>query len=151
MSCHDRFCLPSVYIRLSVTTDLKKTGSSICRSEMKSLVTILVGPIQYNEISLGTAFFMIVGMLWMLSTRLNNRAAIFVFNMISLAAILGGQTQAQAIGFNIWIQRQQHARSSFYFEISVCNGPLLNSFYHLWFMQLCLPSILLCIMFNRIR
>ncbi len=30
----------------------KKTGSSICRSEMKSLVAIFVGPIQYIEIPL---------------------------------------------------------------------------------------------------
>ncbi len=39
------------------TTDLKiKTGSSIYRSEMKSFAAILVGPIQYIEISLGAAF-----------------------------------------------------------------------------------------------
>ena len=38
-------------------TDLKiNTGSSISRSEMKSLVAIFVGPIQYIEIPLGAAF-----------------------------------------------------------------------------------------------
>ncbi len=39
--------------------DLKiKTGSSICRSQMKSLAAILEGPIQYIEITLvGSAFF----------------------------------------------------------------------------------------------
>ncbi len=39
------------------TTDLKiETGSSIYRSETKSLAAILVGLIQYIEISLGAAF-----------------------------------------------------------------------------------------------
>ncbi len=36
--------------------------------------------------------------------------------MISLAAV---QTQAKAVGFIIWIQRQHNARSSLYFEINV--------------------------------
>ncbi len=40
------------------TTDLKiKTGSSICSYEMKLLAAILVGSIQYNEISPGAAFY----------------------------------------------------------------------------------------------
>ncbi len=39
-------------------TLVSKTGSSICRSEMKSFAAILIGPIQYIEISQGTAFFL---------------------------------------------------------------------------------------------
>ncbi len=40
------------------TTDLKiKTGSSICRTKMKSFAAILGGPIQYIEITLGSALF----------------------------------------------------------------------------------------------
>ncbi len=35
-----------------------------------------------------------------------------------MVTILGGQVQAKAIGFNIWLQKQQNARSSLYFEIS---------------------------------
>ena len=39
-------------------TDLKsKTGSSICRFEMRSLAAILEGPIQYIDISLGAPVF----------------------------------------------------------------------------------------------
>ncbi len=41
----------------SYGTDLKKTGSRICRSKMKPLAAILVGPIPYIEIPLRTAFF----------------------------------------------------------------------------------------------
>ncbi len=56
----------------------------------------------------------------MISTRLNNLVAIVTVaknevNIISLAAILGGQAQAEAIGFNI--QKQQNSRFSLYFEI----------------------------------
>ncbi len=40
-----------------INSVLKKTGSSICRSELKSFAAILVGPIRYIEIQLGTAFF----------------------------------------------------------------------------------------------
>ena len=36
-----------------------KTGSSIRRSEMKSLAAMLEGPIQYIEIPLGCAFFLL--------------------------------------------------------------------------------------------
>ncbi len=46
----------------------------------------------------------------MLSTILNSRAAI-VSNMFSLAAILGGHVQANAMASNIWIQKQQNALS----------------------------------------
>ena len=108
-----------------VPTDLKiKTGSSICRSQIKSLAAILGGPIQYIETDLhwGVLFsLMIFGMLWMISKRLNNRAAIVkknTGNIISLAAMLGGQVNFEAIGFKIWIKEQQNAQSSLNFEIS---------------------------------
>ncbi len=40
-----------------MTADLEKELIQHCRSEMKSCAAILVGPIQYIEIPLGTDFF----------------------------------------------------------------------------------------------
>ncbi len=58
--------------------DLKsKTGLSICYFEMKPLAAILRRSIEYSQIPPGPAFSLtIVWMLWMISTRLNNGAAI---------------------------------------------------------------------------
>ncbi len=42
-------------------------------------------------------------------------------NKTSLAAILRGQTQAEATGFKHLAPEEQNARSMFYFEISVPN------------------------------
>ena len=39
-------------------------------------------------------------------------------NTFSLAAILGGQVQAEAIGLNVLLHQSKNARSSRYFEIS---------------------------------
>ncbi len=50
-------------------------------------------------------------------------------NIISLAVILGGQTQAEAMGFKHLDPEEQNARSSLYFVISGLNtrkGHLLN-------------------------
>ncbi len=90
----------------------KMTGSSICRPRMKSFSAILIGPIQYIEIPLRTAFFFddcwnFYGWSardWIIVQLLLAKNQV---DMISLAAILEGQRKAQAIDVNIWIQRQQ--------------------------------------------
>ncbi len=55
---HSRVLISKIDVKRGFITDLKiKTGSSICRSEMKSLAAILVSPIQCIEILLGAAYF----------------------------------------------------------------------------------------------
>ncbi len=47
-------------------------------------------------------------------------------NIISLAPILECQTQAKEMGLNISMQKQHHAQSSLYFEISALYRQGLN-------------------------
>lgn len=77
------------------TTNLKNTGLSICRPEMKSLTATSVGPIQLIE---GLFFCLIIVGRYECSARERIIVQILLaknqFNMISLAVILEGQTQS---------------------------------------------------------
>ncbi len=80
----------------------------------------MAGLLKYIEIPLRAAFFF--DGCWMFSRRGKNLQLLLVkhqVNIISAAVILGGRKQAEAISFNIWPKKQQNARSSLYFEISV--------------------------------
>ncbi len=103
-------------------TDLNiKTRSSICRSKMKSLAAILVGPFQSMKFQWGVLFsLMIVGILcqgrdWIIMQLLSTKNQV---NVISLAAILGGRVQAEAMASNIWLQKQQNDWSNLNLEIT---------------------------------